>query len=51
MKKTKAKGQATVKDQNKPKRALDTFIDCMPNPFKCRTLKLQGFDINFYRKS
>lgn len=26
------------------------YLDCMPNPFHCRSLKKAGFDINFYRK-
>ena len=25
------------------------YLDCIPNPFRCRFLKRKGFDINYYR--
>lgn len=36
-------------DNNKKlRKKIDTFVDCMPNPFL--VLKGTGFDVNFYRK-
>lgn len=35
-------------DNKRPQKKIDTFVDCMPNPFLAQ--KGTGFDINFYRK-